>query len=123
MTSHLIGAGDPQSVEERHKDLSSDNGHDGVGEAEEPEGRPVPEGLGGRADDRDSGHEAGGERHGDRHGRHLPPTQQELVAAGLLAASDGLEEADTGCPQNGHSEHHIVPHGEGGHRTAGTNHG
>lgn len=59
--SYLIGAGDPQSVEEGDKDLSSDGRHDGVREAEEPEGRSEAVSLSRCADDRDAGHEAGGE--------------------------------------------------------------
>jgi len=119
---HLVGAGDPQSVEKRHKDLGGDDRHDGVREAEEPEGNPEPVSLGRRADDRDARHEAGSERHGDRHGRHLPSAQQELGAARLLAAPDGLEKADARCPQDGSGKHHIIPHRESGHGATGPDH-
>lgn len=120
---HLIGAGDLQSVEERDKDLSSDGRHDGIGEAEEPEGSSVPVGLSRCANDSDARHEAGSERHGNWHSCHLPSSQQEFGAADVLAASDGLEKADASCPDNCASEHHIVPHRERGHLTTCTNHG
>lgn len=120
---YLIGTGDPQSVEHWDKDLSGDGRHDGVGEAEEPEGSSELVGLGRCADDCDARHEAGSERHGNRHSCHLPSTQQELGAARLFPAPDGLEEANASRSQNNSSEHHIIPHRESVHWTTCTSHG
>lgn len=123
MTSHLIGAGDAQSVEKWDKNLRRDHRHDGVGEAEDPEGSSVQVSLRWCANDCDARHEAGSQWHGNRHSRHLPATQQELLAAGLLTTSNGLEEPHSCWDQNGQSEHHIIPHRESGHWTTGTDHG
>lgn len=121
-SAHLVGAGDAQSVEDWDKDLGRDGWHDGIGEAEDPEGGAVAVGLCRRANDGDAGHEAGRERHGNRHGCHLPSAQQELGTAGLLTAPDGLEEADAGRKQDCPGKHHIVPDREGGHLPTCANH-
>lgn len=93
MFSYLVRAGDGQSVEEWNENLSGYGGHDGVGEPKEPKLGPEAVSLRRRADDGDARHEAGREGHGDGHGRHLPPPQQELSPAGVLAVAEGLEEA------------------------------
>lgn len=121
--SYLIGTGDGQPVEEWHKNLSGDGGHDGVWEAEEPELGSKPVSLSWCADDRDAWHEAGCEWHGNWHGCHLPPTQQEFGPAGLFAATEGLKEAESCCQQNDPYKNHIIPNRENGHLTPCPNHG
>lgn len=114
--AYLICAGDPQTIKQWDKHFCTERGHDGIREGKQPESCPIAVGLSWCANDGDARHEAGSERHGHGHGGHLPSSQQELLAAGVLAAAEGLEESHPGSGHNNAGKHHIVPHREEGHR-------
>lgn len=106
---YLICTGDTKAIEQRHKDLCSDGGHDGVGEGKEPECCTISVGLRRSANDRDPRHETGSEGHGNWHCCHLTATQQELGTAVILTASESLKEPNASSPQDHPGKHHIVP--------------
>lgn len=113
LPSHLIGAGNAQSVEDREKNLRAHNHHQNVSEADEYEDGSILVHLYWCPKNRDRWHEAGCQRQGHGYCCHTPSTHQKVRGASLTTPGEGEIQPDA-CRHDQHQrKDHIVPRAEG----------
>ena len=98
----LVGAGQPQVVKDRQKNVRHDDPDHYDAEADAQIARAVDVDLGRRAQQRYPGDEAGDEAHADGEGAHVAPTYEVLVLAPRLAHE---AEVDADAAARGEHRH------------------
>lgn len=113
LSSHLIGAGYSQSVEDRQENLRAHSHHQNISKADEDEDGSVLIHLHRGPQNGDGWHEAGWQGQSHRHRRHTPSTHQKVRGAALTSSAEGIVNPDACWDHQHQGEDHIVPHTEG----------
>lgn len=110
---HLVGAGEPQAVEDGQEEVGGEQGVEQLPQAHPEEFGAVAVRLGRHPQHLDGRHEAGREREPHRHRRHPSPPREEILRGLLAALGEAVEEPDARGHQQHQPEDPVVPEAEG----------